>query len=39
MCFTGGFALGMMVDEPGHPTYDALHLVLDFSRSRLLPPV
>jgi dienelactone hydrolase len=28
-----------LVDEPGHPTYDALHQVLDFLGSRLLPPV
>lgn len=28
-----------LVDEPGHPTYEALHQVLDFLRSRLLPPV
>ena len=28
-----------LVDEPGHPTYDALHQVLDFFRSRLLPSV
>ena len=28
-----------LVDQPGHPTYDALHQVLDFLRTRLLPPV
>ena len=27
-----------LVDESGHPTYDGLHQVLDFLRSRLLPP-
>ena len=26
-----------LVDEPGHPTHDALHQVLEFFRSRLLP--
>ena len=26
-----------LVDEPGHPTHDALNQVLEFFRSRLLP--
>jgi dienelactone hydrolase len=26
-----------LVNEPGHPTYNALHQVLDFLRARLLP--